>query len=338
MKLIAYDDPSVFEALRSEWNDLLARSHCDLVFSTWEWQSSWWAAYQPGDLWVVAVRDDSGRLVAIAPWFIEINADHKRIVRSIGCVDVTDYVDIIVEPEHRRRVYALLAEHLHERRTNYDWINLCNIPEASPTREEFAAVLRDCGFDVEIIFQEVCPVIHLPETFDDYLASLDKKQRHELRRKMRRAENEPSLNWYIVGPDHNIDEELDRFLQLMAASHPEKAAFLRDPKNVAFFRTITPQAWEQGWLQLAFIGFNNQVAAAYLNFDYQSHILVYNSGLLPETFGHLSPGIVLLTYLIRHAIENGREVFDFLRGNETYKYRMGAEDTRVYKLKAQVRA
>ena len=63
---------------------------------------------------------------------------------------------------------------------------------------------------------------------------------------------------------------------------------------------------------------------------------MYNSGLLPEQFGHLSTGIVLLTYLIEHAIESGHFVFDFLRGNETYKYRMGAHDTRVFKLKAQL--
>jgi len=338
VKLIPYDDPGVFDALRSEWNDLLRRSHSDIVFSTWEWQSSWWFAYEPGQIWVVAIRDDNDRLVALAPWFIETNQEQERVVRSIGCVDVTDYVDILVEPEYQKPVFQMLAEHLYERRERYDRVNLCNIPEASPTREEFAAVLRECGFAVDVVLQEVCPVIELPDSFDEYLDSLEKKQRHELRRKMRRAESEGTLNWYIVGLEHDLETELDRFLKLMAASHPEKAQFLSNPKNMAFFRSIVPKAYEQGWLQLAFVSFRDQVAAAYLNFDYEGHILVYNSGLLLETFGHLSPGIVLLTYLIRHAIETNRKVFDFLRGNETYKYRMGARDTRVYKLKANVRS
>jgi CelD/BcsL family acetyltransferase involved in cellulose biosynthesis len=71
-----------------------------------------------------------------------------------------------------------------------------------------------------------------------------------------------------------------------------------------------------------------------MNFDYGGHILVYNSGLLPEEYGHLSLGIVLLCYNIRHAIENKRKVFDFLRGNEVYKYRMGAKDNPVFMLRA----
>jgi CelD/BcsL family acetyltransferase involved in cellulose biosynthesis len=337
VKLIAYDQSSAFNELQPEWNELLHRSNCDQIFSTWEWQSTWWSAYEAGDLWVVAVRDDDNRLVGIAPWFVEHKPDGERIVRTVGCVDVTDYVDLICDPQYTRQVYALLAEHLEEQRERYDRINLCNIPEESPTRTEFASTLESLGFEVEIEMQEVCPVIPLPRTFEDYLGRLDKKQRHEIRRKIRRAETEPTLNWYIVGPEHNIQDELEKFLQLMAASHETKAEFLQDPKNQAFFRSIVPLAFERGWLQLAFLCVEDQPAATYLNFDYDARVLVYNSGLAPEAYGHLSAGIVLLAYLIEHAIETDRHVFDFLRGNETYKYRMGAVDTRVYKLKARLK-
>ena len=335
MKLTAFDHADVFDALRPEWNELLSRSHTNVIFSTWEWQSNWWAAYQAGELWVVAVRDDSDVLVGIAPWFIETNDEGERVVRSIGCVDVTDYVDVIVAPEQRDEVFAELARHAAENRTRFDRINLCNIPEDSPTRTDFAAALERAGFSVELVMQEVCPVIPLPDDFEAYLGTLDKKQRHEIRRKVRRAEGEPGLAWYIVGPEHDLDAEAERFLGLMAASQPDKAEFLQDPKNVAFFKRIVPATFEQGWLQLAFISFHGDVAAAYMDFDYDRRILVYNSGLQPDQYGHLSPGIVLLAYLIRLAIETKHTVFDFLRGNETYKYRMGAVDTRVYKLKAQ---
>jgi CelD/BcsL family acetyltransferase involved in cellulose biosynthesis len=46
----------------------------------------------------------------------------------------------------------------------------------------------------------------------------------------------------------------------------------------------------------------------------------------------LSLGVVLTAKAIEHAIENGRSTFDFLRGNETYKYRFGAKDTEIYRL------
>jgi CelD/BcsL family acetyltransferase involved in cellulose biosynthesis len=121
----------------------------------------------------------------------------------------------------------------------------------------------------------------------------------------------------------------------MRASHPEKAKFLDNPQNLTFFKSIVPQAYHCGWLKLSFLVVNGVASAAYCDFDYSGRILVYNSGLMPHENAHLSPGIVLLSYNIRDAIAHHRKVFDFLRGNETYKYRMGAHDTKVFKLKAQ---
>src|SRR5262249_42511200 len=145
--------------------------------------------------------------------------------------------------------------------------------------EALPRLLAERGFSVQTKPQEVCPIIPLPRDFETYLEQLDKKNRHELRRKVRRAEaSEDKVDWYIVGKEHDLEAELNRFLELMAASHPEKAKFLEDPKNVAFFRTIVPQVAVCGWLQLTFLTVNGKAAATYLNFDYDNRILVYNSG------------------------------------------------------------
>ncbi len=336
MKLTHYTDERAFEELRSEWDDLLHRSSSDLIFCTWEWQSTWWAAYKGGNrLCVVACRDDAGQLIGVASWFIEYQVA-ERVVRTVGCVDVTDYVDIIADTQQIDAVQQALAEFLYEHRADYDRINLCNIPEVSPTLPRFADKLKALGFNVEVEFQEVCPVIDLPTEWEVYLEQLDKKQRHEIRRKLRRAESEAALHWYVVDHTCRIEEELDKFLVLMRASHPEKAKFLDDPNNAAFFKRIVPLAFERGWLKMSFLVVNGQPSAAYCDFDYGDRILVYNSGLLPEENAYLSPGIVLLSYDIRDAIAHHRSAFDFLRGNETYKYRMGGIDTKVFKLKAKM--
>ena len=335
MKLTAYTDESVFDELHSEWDDLLHRSTSDLIFCTWEWQSTWWHIYQAGQLWVIACRDDAGRLVGLGSWFIQ-HANGERVVRTIGCVDVTDYVDVIVDPEYADVVQDAFAEFLKHNHDAFDRINLCNIPEASPTLARFPGKLQEHGFEVEVELQEVCPVIELTDDWEAYLERLDKKQRHEIRRKIRRAESEAALNWYVVDQTHNIDEEVEKFLALMRASHPEKAKFLDDPHNLAFFKAIVPLVFQCGWLKMSFLVVNGTPCAAYCDFDYNGHIMVYNSGLLPVENAHLSAGIVLLSYNIRDAIANHRAVFDFLRGNETYKYRMGAIDTKVFKLKARL--
>lgn len=336
MKVSIYNNDSIFEALREEWNPLVSRSTANTIFCTQEWQSTWWRTYQSDNTpWIVTCRTDDGKLVGIGSWFVHL-IDGERVLRSIGCVDVTDYVDIIVDVDYVQDVQSALANVLRENHSHFDRINFCNIPEASPSCTGFVNILKSCGFDAEIVFQEVCPIIPLPETWETYLESLDKKQRHEIRRKIRRAEAEADLEWVIVDETHNIEEAIDDFLKLMRASHPEKAQFLDNPKNTAFIGNIIRVTFEKGWLKLRFLRVNGVLAAAYCDFDYDGRIMVYNSGLLPSEQAHLSLGIVLLSYNIRHAIETNHTVFDFLRGNETYKYRMGAQDTKIFKLKANL--
>ena len=75
----------------------------------------------------------------------------------------------------------------------------------------------------------------------------------------------------------------------------------------------------------------DQKAAAYLNFDYANHIWVYNSGINYE-FWNISPGWVLLGYLLQWANDHQRTEFDFMRGDEKYKYRFGAVDRFVVRV------
>jgi CelD/BcsL family acetyltransferase involved in cellulose biosynthesis len=335
VKFQAYTQPDVFDDLREEWNALLHRSQVDRIFLTVEWQQTWWEAYHPGDLWVITGRTDDGDLMGIAPWFVQYRPE-QRVVRAVGCVDVTDYLEVIVAPEYEAVFFSALVSYIASAEDVYDKLDLCNIPQNSPTLTYLPAALEECCFEVTVKRQEVCPIVQLPADWDTYLAALNKKQRHELRRKLRRAGGpRTEVDWYIVGPEHDLEAELDQFLQLMAASGEEKAAFLQDAQNVAFFRAMTPLMMAQGWLQLNVLTVNGEAAAAYLNFDYNNRILVYNSGQDSERFGQLSPGIVLLAHNIRHAIDNGREVFDFLRGNEPDKYQMGGQDTEVFMLIAR---
>ncbi len=332
MKLDIWTTDDVFDALANRWNAIVQRSHSNLIFLTIEWQQTWWEAYHPGDLYVVVGYTDGGEVVGIAPWFIH-DCSGRSTIHTIGCVDVTDYLDVIVEPEHAQAFLVALADHLAGPDARCRALQLCNIPAGSPLLEQWPSLLEARGFTTAVYLQEVCPVIHLPDTWDAYLGLLDKKQRHELRRKMRRAGEQ--VAWYIAGPQHDLQTEMETFLRLMAASTPEKSGFLADPHNAAFFRAIIPRLYAAGWLQLAFLTIDGRPAASYLNFDYNNRVLVYNSGQDAEQYGAYSAGIVLLAYLIRHAIDSRREVFDFLRGDESYKYQMGGQDTQVFQLRAQ---
>jgi CelD/BcsL family acetyltransferase involved in cellulose biosynthesis len=335
VNVTAHIHVDVFEALKDDWRALLTQSTSNTIFNTWQWHYHWWVSYHPGDLWILTVSDDA-QLYGIASFFIA-DEDGKKVLHFVGCEDVTDYLDIIVHKEHAETVYTALANFLSENQAMFDVIDLCNIPEASLTRTLFVEILQGCGFQPQIKQMEVCPVLHLEGGWEDYLANLPKKQRHEIRRKLRKADaqsQDGSLQWYIVDETHDLESEMDKFLDLMAKSQQAKAQFLQQDDHIAFFRSVVPALFQEGWVQMSFLTINDQPVTAYLNFDYDNRILVYNSGLDASEYGFLSPGIVLLSYNIQHAIDNRRTIFDFLRGNETYKYRMGAQDTPIFNLNA----
>ncbi|UCH58725.1 MAG: GNAT family N-acetyltransferase, partial [Anaerolineales bacterium] len=138
--------------------------------------------------------------------------------------------------------------------------------------------------------------------------------------------------WYIVEDGSRLESEVEAFLDLMGQD-PEKKAFLTDVMR-SQMRAAVRAAFDAGWLQLSFLEVGGLKAAGYLNFDYANHIWVYNSGFDYE-FSSLSPGWVLLGYLLQWANENKRVAFDFMRGDEDYKYRFGGVDRYVIRVRVK---
>jgi CelD/BcsL family acetyltransferase involved in cellulose biosynthesis len=202
-----------------------------------------------------------------------------------------------------------------------DWQN---IPETSPTLPvlKYEAEKRGWTFTQKQTYH--APSIPLPGDFEMYLSGIDKKQRHEIRRKMRRAmDGGNDVRWYIVSDGAKLEAEVVAFLEMMA-QEPDKEKFLTEAMCQQI-QLSCRDAFEHGWLQLAFLEVDGQKAAGYLNFDYLNRIWVYNSGI-ERRYQELSPGWVLLGHLLQWANENKRAEFDFMRGNEEYKYRFGGVD------------
>ncbi len=333
LRLAVHHGEEGFEALRSEWNPLLHRSAWDTLFMTWEFQKTWWQYHGEGEAYLLACRLGD-ELVGIIPLYVAEAEDGRR-VRLVGGTEVADYLDFIVAPGHEAAVIQRVLEWLQgPEAPSWDTVEWVNVPEEGPVHRFFPQVASSLGWQVEAAVEDVCPIIPLPETWDDYLAMLNKHQRHEIRRKIRRIERQARVHWYIVDSTYDLDAEVERFIRLHEASSPDKDAFMTDEMR-RFFHALAWVMLEAGWLQLSFIEVNGEAAASMYCFDYGDSVLVYNSGYDPEKYARLSPGIVLLSYCIRHAIEIGKRKFDFMQGDEEYKYRFGGQDTRVYRIVAR---
>lgn len=321
------DTERAFTELADEWDDLVRRSMTNTPFQTLAYQRGWWQHLHPAaaDLYTIALRQEDGRLSAIACFYLL-----DGVLYFNGCTQETDYLDLIVAAADAEMAWTAVFDCLCDSDfPEWNALDFCNVPAASPTRPIVSLAAEKRGFFYQESVHEVCPVITLPATFEAYLDNLDSKQRREIQRKLRRADG-AEVVWRIVKPTDNLAQEVDEFLELLQKSTFEKRDWLTEGRR-ALFQEAAVAAMDAGMLQLLFMEVNGRKAAALFNFDYNNRIWVYNSGLDPALAGNLSLGVVITAKAIAHAIENGRAEFDFLRGNETYKYRFGAQDTIIYR-------
>ncbi len=292
-----------------------------------------------GELWIVAFRTpDTGQLMGIAPLFRTrqtaegADAPHWQF-NIVGCVEVSDYLDLITAQGWERDVFLALKAWLESPDApEWDVVDLCNLPEVSLTFRLMPEIFAGDQYGVQVFQEDVAPSIHLPSRYDDYLMDqVEKKQRHEIRRKQRRAEREAEVGFYMVGPNDDLDTEVDTFIRLQMLSDPEKADFMTTEMK-RFFRAVAHKMLKSGHLRLLFLTLDGAKAATLYAFEYNQRLLLYNSGYDPEEHASLSPGWVLLAYAIQYAVAIGCDQFDFMQGDEEYKFRFGARSHAVMRV------
>jgi CelD/BcsL family acetyltransferase involved in cellulose biosynthesis len=281
--------------------------------------------------------------------------DAGLVLQVVGCIEVSDYLALIIEAGREEEVYGDFLQWLAgPEAPAWDNVDLCNQPGMSLSHTRLPALAEAAGYRTEVFQEDVCPIIVLPQPGDStsgspagagaaweaYLETLDKKERHEIRRKLRRMEREaPDAEIRFIDGNgenqHELPAAVDAFIALHRNSRSDKHAFMT-PEMQAYFRAIAETLAEKGWLQLSFLEVGGRNVASYFCFDYgvrgeARDILVYNSGYDPGAVPQLSPGWVLLARVVEHAIALGRRHFDFLQGDEDYKHRFGGVDTPVFR-------
>lgn len=337
---------------QAEWDDLLARAVSNVVFLTRQWQESWWKHFGGAEgcqLCMLVLRNAGGAPVGIAPLFIVYEGlsplkpyvkgelrpgregEPMRIVQFVGGIDVADYLDVIAEPDRMEDTWEAVFDYLMERRADWDAIDFHSLPEWSPSREIVARMGAERGIEFEVFAEDVCPVAALPGDWNSYLMSLRKKDRHELKRKVRKLEGRDDVRWHLVpsGDTERMAVEMPVFLDLHRSSGVDKAHFM-DDKMAEYFVDMAQTMTGPGWLDLAVLDVDGEPASAYLSYKYGDRLYLYNSGY-SQKFAAYSAGVALLAYRIHKAILQGLKWFDFLRGDEDYKYDFGAKDTFVYR-------
>ena len=326
MHLDVLTSESAFRTLRPEWLRLLGELSFQSVFFTPQWQETWWRHFGAGrQLSILTVRSDDGRLEGLAPLMRTLDGGDATRLEFIGDLELCDYFDMLMAPHRQGEIAQTIADYLVSQANEDVEICLNNLSADSPTTSLIQHSLAREGLLVETDTIETCPTVVLPAEWNAYLATLRGKDRHELRRKIRRAENAAELAYTATDAAEQLDEDLDTFISLHRMSQQDDKQGFMTPAKVAFFGDMAHQLWREGWLELAFLYADDRPIAGLCCMTYGTTYAAYNSGYHPN-YGSLSAGIVLFADRIRSAIHRGYVAFDFLRGNESYKYRFGASD------------
>jgi CelD/BcsL family acetyltransferase involved in cellulose biosynthesis len=310
------------------WNALLATSAIDVPFLTWQFQTTWWRhlGAREGPLHLLGVQDGAGDWAGALPLY-EAPTPDGPVLRLAGGIDVADYLDVLARAGHEEAVWKALLTALAAGR--WRSLDLRPVPADSPTVAILPGLARAAGLACRVDREERCPLITLPDSWDGYLARLSGKDRHELRRKLRRAETaRPRVE--VARTPAAIAALMDTFLALHRKSAAGKARFM-DDRMERFFREVGAAMAAAGWAALWLLWLEEQPAAALFNFEHGGSVGVYNSGFDPAARA-LSPGVVLVARTIEDAVARGFRRYDFLRGEESYKYGFGAVPTDVLRI------
>ncbi|MEE9365229.1 MAG: GNAT family N-acetyltransferase [Dehalococcoidales bacterium] len=318
-----------FERLTSYWNDPGFGLKWGSIFVLPAWLEVWWRTFEPKtELYLTVVRDSSD-IIGIAPLHLKGKEAH-----FVGNTDVCDYQDFIIVPGRETEFFNVLLDDLAKK-----GIQQLDLNPVRPDSSVIASLLDVVGKrGGSVICQEgdVTVEMDLPANWEKYLEGLDKKQRHEVRRKLRRLWGAGDVQYrcYEVGPQ-DVSELTDTFLRLFPLSREEKADFMTAQMEI-FFRALAEAMAGIKLLRYGILEVESRPAAMIMGFEYNQAMYLYNSAYDPQ-YDSLSVGLLSKVLCIKESINRGRKKWDFLKGAEKYKYQLGGSEIRLHNCQITIR-
>ncbi|HZS47508.1 MAG TPA: GNAT family N-acetyltransferase [Blastocatellia bacterium] len=319
-------DIDALESLSLEWLNLWKRCSTATPFQTPQWILPWWRNFGGDNLRAITLRHEK-ELIGLAPLFIYRDPSTKtRQLLLIG-TGVTDYLDVLLADAWLDDGLTALARYITDQ---WDQWDVCDFQEL----QQGSALLKLddlCGYSGQKTVQNFCPVLQLPPQVDVLSQITSRGLFEELHHKRAKLERMGKVDFETANQD-NWYSFFDKFLSL----HSSRWAMLGLPGVMAdatvqnFHREVIPGMLSQGLLRLFVLKLDDRTLAAYYGFFDRGRAYYYLSGFEPE-LAKLSPGMLIVNYAMREAIREGAFEFDFLRGQEKYKYRWMVQDRPNYR-------
>ncbi len=310
---------------QAAWSDLVSNSTAleARLFLSYEWLTSWWRFLGRGQLLVLAVRDGN-HLLAAAPLFAAPSplVPFARLLRFVGNGNA-DYGDFLARRGYEESVKELW-QWLFTHRSLWDLIALHELPEESVAWRSLKTLPYPHEIGVVLLQGEKCHRVPLDRTNGNWRQRASKRLQQQLKRRERQLERLFNQQLHCAQTPEEVEEgmvQLFALHRLRWGQLGQTGVFL-SPKVRSFHRAFARVALQRGWLRLYRLLLNGTIASVYYAFHCDGYAGFYTCGFHPA-FSRYSVGKVLLAKLIDEAEREGAAVFDFMRGNETYKAEFG---------------
>jgi CelD/BcsL family acetyltransferase involved in cellulose biosynthesis len=250
----------------------------------------------------------------------------------MGDSDVCDYLDVVAVPGREKAFFNELFNHL--RQEGIRQINLEALRADSTLYGYLASSARDKDYSVACESMDATMVLDLPTSWEAYLQHLSAKQRHEVRRKFRRLEEAGRVRMRSVENVAEVGSEMDTFLALFKKNRTDKARFMTE-QMASFFRALAIELASARILKLFFLTLDDKIVAAVMCFDHGETFHLYNNGY-DLKYHSLSVGLLSKLLTVKESIQLGKKKYDFLKGTEAYKHRLGGNQVPLYRCRVDL--
>ena len=312
-------------------------------FLSWTWISTWLRTYQP-EVDVLKVYCDE-RLVALSLLsrsdFSQWKRFHSRRLHIHQTGEPaqdqiwTEYNGILACPEHEAAIYAILLPYLLEHYPDWDELVIGAISKKVADQLEGSSYLKPL-----VLWQSPSygvDLLELKAEFPDYLSSLSRNTRYQVRRSFKLYDAQGGLSLQFAS---NVDEALSFFKQA-GPLHLEKwgagqgESGYSNPAFIKFHENLIQAAFPSGQVDLIKVSCNTRVLGYLYNFLYRDQVYFYLSGLLSEADSKLKPGLCAHSLAIQHYMDQGYQFYDFMGGQDRYKASLGKEHEELFHIALQ---
>ena len=309
-----------------EWNNLLSESDNNNIFLTHEWVASWWQVFKENkEFFSLTVRDENNELIGIAPLFIEKEKYFKfipfTVVKFLGMNSVQpDYLGFIIKRGLEKVVIPSIVDALIKHQDQWDLLLFGDLTFGISSNDNLIQTARQKGFLWHIDRNE-CPYLPLPQNEDEFYSHFKKKKRYNLKRQVRLLSDNFRYE-YARGCRKDENHKLmDRLIYLHKnrAKSAQRGDAFHCPAIVKFHHLLVDQMFDKKWLMLYYIKLNDEIECCLYAFCYDQKFYFYQSGFNPRLAKYSLGSVIVLNTILSAIGMNCRE-YDFLKGNEQYKF------------------